>query len=254
MNNLEEENLINSFKKAYIPFPEGVLSKMNPPYADYLLITNFGKSFGIELTETFHNEKSKRASETTNEFTNAVLNILKNKLPFRFSISIDLNPLIGVPKSKFAQIANTVSDICCIEFWDLKDLQHREIFHFEDDLNEIEDNKFKSIILARGYRNLPKGIENITIFRTDAITESWNSRGEGGVVPDFGIEHLNPILIKKEQALLKYKQCDSYWLVIKEGNYFTGYFKNISMPTPIESTYDKVFLYRSTAQKIVELK
>ena len=256
MNSFQEERLINSFKPSYSNFPEGTLVKVTPPptAADYLLTTLSGKKIGIELTEAFHGEEVQRLSSSTYEFTNMVLAKLKALMPFTFSIDIDLDASKGIPKAKRNEIAEYVATFCFKEFAYLENYQHAEVTNLDIDLNKVDNSRIKSLLLSKGYRNLPEGIKRIIMSRVDSISESWNSRGEGGVIPHFTNECLNGILKKKEERLLKYEPCNQFWLIIKEGNYFAGSFHDIQISFPISSSFNKVFLYRTVEQKVIELK
>jgi len=113
----------------------------------------------------------------------------------------------------------------------------------------------KNQSLSLDFRNgLPKEVDYIEIFRYDKIDQSFNSKIEGGIVKDLTLTYLQPIINKKEQKLDKYTVCDYYWLVIKEGNYYAGSFGEFQIETPIESTYDKVFLLRTRNSQLIELK
>ena len=43
----------------------------------------------------------------------------------------------------------------------------------------------------------------------------------------------------------KYKICNEYWLVIRDGNYYAGSFNDVTIETPIQSKFDKVFIVRT---------
>jgi hypothetical protein len=62
------------------------------------------------------------------------------------------------------------------------------------------------------------------------------------------------IILKKDKLINKYQECDDYWLIIKEGNYYAGSFGEIELLLPIESRFDKVFLYRSAMSQVIQLK
>jgi hypothetical protein len=251
----EEKMLIESFMELYKAFPKGTIVKMNPPpaAADYLLTTQSGEKIGIELREVFHKGEAKRISSTTYKFTNLVLEKLKSQLPFSFSIDIDLDIQEGIPKPMMNDIVNNTIDFCKKEFADLMDYEFREVINIDFDLSEIDKN-IKGMILSSGYRNLPRGIEKIAIFRYDNVSESWNSQGEGGPVPHFTDEYLTDILKKKEEKLRKYKPCNQFWLVIKEGNYYSGGFHDIEISIPVSSSYHKIFICRISKQEVIELK
>ncbi len=255
MNQAAETNLIERFKKWYTNFPDGTLIKTIPPAPDFTLTTS-DQTIGIELTEALHSEKARQNSSEKYNFTNGVLKDLKDQLPFTFAIDIDLNATISISKSNRPKLITEVVEQCVIEFSDLQPSEHRGIENIGLKLSGIPVDRPEvlNMILDNGYRNLPAGVQEIKMVRIDGITESWNWRGEGGVVPNFTTENLIPILQKKHQKLCRYSPCSQYWLIITEGNYYTGSFKEILIETPIESLFDKVFLFRSPEEIVIELK
>jgi hypothetical protein len=253
MTECEEKMLMEFFVDFYKDFPKGMIVKTTPPAADYLLTTLSGEKIGIELTEVFHNVEAKRISSETYKFTGLVLEKLKKHLPFSFSIDIDLDKKKGVPKPTLKETVSETVNFCVNEFADLMDYEHRVLTNIEINLDRV-DASFKDVILSRGYRNLPKGVEKVAMSRYDSVSESWNSQGEGGPVPHFTDEYLRAILTKKEEKLKKYKPCNQFWLVIKEGNYYSGTFHNIQISTPADSSYHKIFICRVSNHDIIELK
>jgi hypothetical protein len=253
MTKNEEGVLMHLFMESYNDFPQGTVLKMNPPAADYLLSTSSGEKIGIELTEAFHNKEAKRISSDTYKFTRLVLEKLEKKLSFSFSIDIDINIEKGIPKSISKNIVNNTATFCINEFADLIDYEYRALTNINKDLEKMDDSA-RNMILSRGYRNLPKGVERIAISRHDSVSESWNSQGEGGPVPHFTDEYLRDILTKKEEKLKKYEPCNQFWLVIKEGNYYSGTFHDIQTSTPVDSSFHNIFICRLSSHEIVELK
>lgn len=255
MNAEEEEGLISFFKQQYAEFPTGTLRKVIPPptAADYQLTTVDGRTIGIELTEVFHSEESQRVSSSGYTFTNLLLEKLKGVLPFSFSLDIDIDDTKGIPKSKRNEIIAQLIDFCTVEFLHLQNGEHLRLFHIGIDLLNIADQNVRSLILSRGYRNLPDGIKSISVYRYDG-TESWNARLEGGAVPNLTINYLESILTQKDNLIGKYEPCDEFWLVIKEGNYHAGSFNKIELELPIRSAFNKVFLCRVSRGIILKLK
>jgi hypothetical protein len=256
MNTAAEIWIINRFKESFRSFPDGDLTKTNPPAPDFVLTRRAGETIGIELTEALHSEQARQVSNDTYNFTNLVLEELQNRLPFTFAIDIDLNPAKPIAKSKRGNAAKEVVKECVAEFSDLRPNEDKEIEHIEMDLSQVADDRpdILQMMHRRGLRNLPAGVQRIKIVRVDGIKQSWNWRGEGGVVPDFKIDDLLPILEKKHRSLKSYSFCDEFWLVITEGNYFTGSFNEILITTPIESFFDKVFLLRCAEKSVIELQ
>ena len=92
------------------------------------------------------------------------------------------------------------------------------------------------------------------MMRVDFIDESFNPAGGGLSVPHFTKEHLNKVLAKKEPKLQTYLACDAYWLIIWEGKLPAGYFHDIELALPIQSLFDKVFIFRSVKREVVTVK
>jgi hypothetical protein len=92
------------------------------------------------------------------------------------------------------------------------------------------------------------------LCRYDGLKVTANNQVEGGIQSNLLNEHLLPILIKKDRLINNYHKCDDYWLIIKEGNYYAGSFGEIELLLPIESRFDKVFLYRSAMSQVIQLK
>jgi hypothetical protein len=255
MNQATETNLIDRFKKCYKYFPSGELIKTNPPATDFILKTN-DSTIGIELTEALHSEQARQISADTYNFTNGVVMELRNKLPFTFAIDIDLSPTIPIPKTNRPKLITQVVEQCVKEFSNLQPNECRDIEDIGIDLSGIPVDRPEvlNMMLGKGYRNLPPGIKGIKIIRIDGISESWNWQGEGGAIPNFTAENLASILEKKHKKLSQYTSCSQYWLIITEGNYYTGSFKKILIETSVESLFDKVFLFRSVEEIVIELK
>lgn len=253
MTEYEEKMLMDFFMELYKDFPKGTVVKMSPPAADYLLSTLSGEKIRIELTEAFHNREAKRISSDTYKFTSLVLEKLEKKLPFSFSIDIDIDIEKGIPKSLSKDIVSDTVDFCLKEFADLINYEYRVLTNINIDLGKMDDST-RNMILSKGYRSLPRGVEKIAMSRHDNVSESWNSQGEGGTVPHFTDEYLKAILTKKEEKLKKYEPCNQFWLVIKEGNYYSGTFHDIQISTAVDSSYHKIFICRVSNYEIIELK
>ncbi|MDQ6757213.1 MAG: hypothetical protein M3004_09790 [Bacteroidota bacterium] len=253
MNEEEERRLMNRFRKEYQNFPKGRLKRKNPPFADFLLKKTKGKTIGIELTEIFSDNKLKEVSSFKEQFTNAVLKKLSPLLPFTFSIDIDFDSKFKIEKSKLYKLAGTIVNICVNEFFHTKNHEGINLHHIEIDLEEISNLEIKSNLINNGYRHLPKGISSISLHRYDGVSKSWNSQHEGGTVPNLTLDYLQPLLNKKEHKLQKYIACDEFWLIINEGNYHAGSFDDIKLDLPIKTTFNKVFIYRSSKNEILDL-
>lgn len=252
MNKDEEEILIQSFKRKYSNFPEGILCRKDPPSTDYLLTTTENLKIGIELTEIFVDEKLKQVSSEKEKLTDSVLKKLSIILPFTFSINIDLDSKKPFEKRSKVKLVDQIVSLCVDEFYELSNYEHKRIENIDYNLNECEA-EIKRRLLNGGYRNLPQGIKNISIHRYDSVAKSWNRQSEGGGVPRLTLDILNKTLTKKECKIQKYSKCDQLWLIIKEGNYFAGYFDDVNVNAPISTMFDKVFLFRTKNQEIIDL-
>lgn len=249
----DEEFVMKRFQEMYDSFPEGHLEHTSPPWPDFVLRVTSGKNIGIELTQAVHNDEDKRISSTKNTFTNLVLNKLIPLLPFHFSITVKPFPKIGVSKAERDKIATEVALFCVKEFSLLQNMQHASVEHVDVDLSTTERN-IREHLHRMDFRNLPKGIESISIMRFDEHGESFNSQSEASVIPLFTKEKLLERLGDKESKLEKYNSCDEYWLIIWQGGGISGYFKEIEFEIPIQSKFDKVFILRDIQNDLLILK
>lgn len=250
MTRQEEIHVINTFREMYKNFPIGNLEHPDKP--DFIVIDG-SKRIGIETTQVVHSKKAKQISSEQVNFTDLVISKLIHLLPFHFSLSIDLLTDIGVSKSKKEQIATDVANFCVGEFSTLEDTKHADAEHVDFDF-ATGDLWIRNHLFEMGFRNLPKGVKSISIFRCDAHGSSFNSKSEASFIPRFSKEKLAEVLKEKEIKLQSYKPCDECWLIIWQGWGITGYFKDIQFETPISSTFDKVFILRNAQNDIIPLK
>jgi hypothetical protein len=249
----EEEFVIKRFQEMYDGFPQGNLEHKPPQWPDFVLSIATGKKIGIELTQAVHSDEEKRISATKNTFTDLVLTKLIPLLPFHFSISVKPFPNVGVNKAKKNKIATEVAMFCVKEFSSLQNQEYARVEHVELDLSAAEST-IRNHLYNMGLRNLPKGIQSISILRFDEHGESFNSGSEAATIPFFTEEKLLERLEDKESKLQGYNSCDEYWLVIWQGGGITGYFKDPQFEIPIQSRFDKVFILRSTQNDLLILK
>jgi hypothetical protein len=249
----EEEFVMKRFQELYDSFPEGHLEHKSPPWPDFVLTIASGKNVGIELTQAVHNDEDKRNSSTKNSFTDLVITKLVPLLPFHFSITVKPFPKVGVSKTEKEKIATEVAIFCANEFASLQNLEHGRVEQVEVDLEKAEP-LIRNHLNNMGLRNLPKGIESISITRFDEHGESFNSQSEASMIPFFTKEKLMERLEDKESKLKSYSSCDEYWLVIWQGGGITGYFKDPQFEIPIQSKFDKVFILRSVQNDILIIK
>jgi hypothetical protein len=249
----DEEFVIKRFQEMYNSLPEGNLEHKPSPWPDFVLSVALGKNIGIELTQAVHSDDDKRISSTKNTFTDLVLAKLVSLLSFHFSISVSPFPKVGVGKAEKEKLAKEVAVFCSKEFSSLQNMEHRRVEHVDVDLTTASA-EIKNHLLNMDFRNLPKGIQSISILRFDEHGESFNSQSEATAIPFFTKERLMERLEDKESKLKGYNFCDEYWLVIWQGGGITGYFKEINFEIPIQSKFDKVFILRSVQNDLLILK
>jgi hypothetical protein len=252
MTKQEEQRIMEGFRKSYSNFPDGQVTPEPPPLPDFVLTTAHGKRIGIELTEAFHRHEAKRRSAVKDQITDQLVESLRERLTFNFTFNIflDERPL---KKATMKKLILQLTDICVREFGTLANDNWGEVEHIDFDLSSLDAIQADRI-LQQGYRNLPPGIGRMRIHRYDRLPYSYNSKSEGGLVPNLTLEIIQPLLTKKEGLLSQQPPLDENWLLIREGNYFTGTFDRVHIQGPISSSFRKVFLFRTTTQEVIELK
>lgn len=249
----DEEFVIKQFKEIYTDLPIGTISPANPPLPDFLLNTQSGKNIGIEITEAVNSEEEIKHLAFRYRITDLVLEQLKNILPFRFALAIYTDNSKTIKSNEIKKTVNDIVNICVEETNTIQDLEFIELENFEADISSYPQD-VQGMILQKGLRNLPFGIREITIHRFDVADESWNTKSGGMVVPPFTDEILYPILIEKEEKLLRYTKCDEYWLLIWERGFGFSYYHDVTIKSPVNSKFDKVFLVRTFSGKVEVLK
>lgn len=102
---------------------------------------------------------------------------------------------------------------------------------------------------------LPEIIESYCLLVDSDIMTSDYIETSGATLPQLTNSHIQYILDKKEIAKDKYRRCDSYWLVIKEGSFEADSFSEIQIDkSALRTTFDKVFIIRQANSEIIELK
>lgn len=231
----EEKYVLEQFKSCYKSFPKGKIQKSEKP--DFLIQTA-KKKIGIELTEIFqdsHNGHSKyqQRSSDRGKFTEKLIFELQKFVDFTFHISIHFS-----------------------NFYHLKKSNEKELVlkAFKASINHLIQLENMKGVLIEDFRKLPQEIVSIEIGRLDGLDESYDEKPDGGVVSDMTNTHIEPIILKKEEKLKNYQECDENWLLIKEGNYYAGTFSDIKVEYPISSSFSKIFLFRINKSEIIELK
>jgi len=231
-----ERWVMNLFIESY---KKGRISIINEQEAPDFIVSLEGREIGIELTEIFQDShlgisKLKQASSDGSQFTEDLIALIQPHVPFTFSIGIHFNKDLPIKKSKKKKVLKELEVICVPAMANLQDHEYLELENY--------------------YDSLPSEIEDIHIYRSDGMEESIDSRPEGGTVAPLTISHLKIALTSKESKLSSYRICDEQWLVIREGNYYSGSFSEVEIDSPVESLFDKVFLFRTKAREIIEVK
>ena len=232
----EEIWLMERFQKLYsrVTF-EKPLKQESPDFISY----SNGTKIGIEITEVFQdsasgNSKLQQYSADCSKLTDQLIDVIQPFINFKFTIGITFSKVNHIRKSTKNQLIQTLKNICVPAMINLND--HQNI--------DLESYYFK----------LPEEVEHIFISRFDNMDYSYNARPEGGIITDLTMDNIQPIIKQKEELLIRYTPCDQNWLIIREGNYFAGSFGKVKIQTPIESTFNKVFLLRTSKDEIIELK
>lgn len=231
--------ILEQFKQLYKEFPMGDIEESESP--DFLIHTN-GEIVGIEIAEIFQDSHLSKSSKLKQReiiqggFGNTLLELLKSKLKRKTSFMLDIEFSIHHLFTK-AQVNDLINQcwIPCMEV----------LWNNEVGFTRIENDG----------ENLPKEINSIFIRLSKNGYEPFYCNNQGGGVDNLRFGHLERTLKKHEEALIKYKNCDEYWLIIREGNYYAGSFGEIDMniTIPINSCFDKVFIFRTRPSSNVPL-
>lgn len=202
------------------------------------MIKEEGNTIGVELTEVFQDSTSKHSrlqqkSSDWASFTDQLILAIQPHIWFKFTVGIHFSNFHPIRKAEKENFIQTIATVC--------------IPHLRGLLNRLH-------LRLDYYNGLPEQIDSIYFGRFDGIEESYNYKPEGGPVSDLRLEHSNPIIRRKEEKLLKYAKWDQYWLLIREGNYYAGSFSEVDITEPLQSSFDKVFLIRTTKDEIIQLK
>lgn len=220
-------------------YKDGNLAILLEQEAPDFILSLGKKKIGVELTEVFQDShlgasRLKQNSSDGSSFTEDFIALLQPDIPFKFSIGINFNKNQPLKKSNKNRILSDLKNLCVPAMINLKDHEHLELENYFD--------------------KLPDEIDDIYIYRFDGMDESIDSRPEGGAVSVLTINHLMALLLSKENKLPSYTVCDEQWLLIREGNYYSGSFSSVEIDSPIETLFDRVFLFRTRTKEIVKLK
>ena len=251
MTKLEEKYLFQKFLENYKDMPSGTGDFDDKP--DVIFTTLTGEAIGIEFTECIYDENLMKQSEYQIKFNEKVINQLQEKLPFKFSLDIDLDTKEPLKQNQIESTINKIIAVCIHEFGDLDPYESRNVEQLDVDW-DVAPLHVQQHFLDRGYRKLPKGISRIQMSRYDILEKSRHTESKGGVVPDFTDDNLDSILVRKNRALINYKTCDQHWLVIGEGGDFYSYINNVRIEKEFETNFDKIFMYRRSSSEVIIIK
>ena len=231
--------ILEQFKQSYKDFPVGEIKDSESP--DFLIQTK-DKIVGIELAEIFQDShlgkdsKLKQQEVVQGKFGDTLLKLLTSKLERKtgFMLSIEFS----IHNNFTIKQIQELGDQCwseCMEF--------------------IWNSNGGNVRIVNNGENFPKEINSIFIQMSKADYEPMYCNSQGGVVQTLRYEHIERTLQNHEKALKKYKTCDEYWLIIREGNYYAGSFSDIeiNIETPINSSFNKVFILRTRPSSNVPL-
>lgn len=236
MSQDKERIIFNAFKEMY-NVPKGNEIHCDKP--DYRIETE-NKIIGIEITEAVISEKELRQFKFQVSLTDEVLKLLEDKLPFTFSISIEPKKDADLPVKKKRIIIEEILKLCCRECKTLQNLDIYRVNNFDEPINQYS-LEVQEDLLKRGYRNLPEGINEISIHRFDVGGKSWNSESTAMMVPNFTVANLLPILKKKHKALKEYFRCDEQWLLIYGDGLPDSYYDNFDISEAVDTLFDRIF-------------
>ena len=228
------------FKEHYEGFPDGELIQDESP--DFVINDN-GNIIGIEIAEVYQDShidagsELKRQEVSENRFEKRLLNAIEKYTQKNIILSVDFS-------SHHSFSVNQIDGL---------------VYQCTPHVLEFilnHDEGWTRIVNHPSMRRfpLPKEIDSIYIQLLSPDIPSFNAQSQGGTVSNLEYIHIEQTLLKHEKAMDKYKICNEYWLVIREGNYYAGSFNNVVIETPISSKFDKVFIARIREKKVVTLK
>jgi hypothetical protein len=237
MNEVEEKSILNRFKSNFSAFPEGEIEQSDQP--DF--IVNGSRKIGIEITQIFQDQENLegsilRKTETYQRLLlEDIIEVLRERKSRICLLDISLNHLNITPSLKPKILAiNCANEIC---------------------RNIPEDADFSNYTLTiQNEGQLPDFIYDLTMWFSSSLTDFEYVESSGGVGMTLTNKKLQFVLNKKEKLLKTYKECDEYWLIIKEGSSLADYFPAIDVDkSQIQTSFDQVFLIRQSGPEIIKL-
>ena len=237
MNKVEELSILRRFQSNYSLFPEGEIEPTEQP--DFII--NGCKKIGIEITQIFQDQENPKGSlirkiETyQRHLLEDTVEALKD-IGARFCL-ID----IGISKQNFSTSLKPkiLARICTTEIQN----------------NIPETANFENLTLnINNEGQLPRLIDHVTVWFSSSLSDFEYVESSGGVGMVLTNEKLQFILKKKEDQIKAYKKCDEYWLIIKEGSSMADYFPVIDInKSNVQTSFDKIFLFRQSGSEIIKL-
>ncbi|WP_441004125.1 hypothetical protein [Pseudocolwellia agarivorans] len=218
---------------------------------DFLAKRN-DKLIGIELTTAYHPKTTKYQTLEMEGARAKYLSELKNILPIeaRVIINVCFNEGVEVTKNDRKKI-KTFSNLIVENSLKLNPVGTATYWNKH---NQDHPNPKLSF-------EMPKFISNICLYK-DGKHQNKVTGSSGGFLPDFNDLVLTTILESKNEKLKKYRECDEYWLVIVSNlmmieahnqedafadfgvTSFATSFGDINITKPINSNFDKTFLFK----------
>lgn len=234
MGSRHEKYILDNFRELFINFPEGDVIPSEMP--DFLVKSDI-KTTGIELTHIFNDihidgkNNEKRRENIRRMVGDSLCEKLKLIIPYTFILSINFSRKEFVTNDISRIVSESIQSLC--------------EFHFVT--SAIASVNFENI------GQLPNEIDQINVQRYDKMDSSFYSESAGGAIPNLTELHLAGVLSKKEQALKSYQYCDEYWLLIESDSFYSDAFNEIKLGR-IETSFDRVFIYRHNKREVTTLK
>lgn len=236
MDTLQEELILNLFKRRYAEFPPGEIFHEDKP--DFIVSST--TKIGIELTQIFKDQDNDYGS------------FLRRKQNFKTKVLSEV-----VSKLKETEFPKCIFDI---NFNDKLFTGHEKSVTFSDPC-------FKNILFNREKFNrqgnytiknngaLPNLIKSYTLFVSPDFIETEFVLTGGSIGERLTTDHVQFILDKKEKAKLNYQKCNEYWLIIFEGSFEADHFGKLDIQSDLLATsFNKVFLLRQFEDRPILIK
>lgn len=245
MEKREHELFIaTKFKEKYNSFPEGELLQSEVGTNPDFILTTDTKTIGIEVAEVFqdshldNHSHLKRDESVQDKFENLLLEAIQQHTDKHIALGVTLSSHHTLASNRMKELVKQCRPSCMEFIWNNEVRSHIRLSNHYYDLNHP----------------LPDEVDEIFIMILPENIPSFNDQSQGGTVSNLELKHIEPTLIKHSKAMTKYKPCDEYWFVIREGNYHAGSFQEVIIDTPIHSKFNKVFLLRTKSDEVLELK